>query len=194
MERHLLQPTIKIICQYVKRFEENTNAFETDKAISKLIGAFPLNTSVDEILLKVAAIDRLYSTNVYAIYLMAQHILELNIDANLSEHDPEIVMRIAELQIQGKIRHFYSFATKYCSWHNQNSYPIYDSYVDKLLRAYRKRDSFAEYSNEELYDYPCFRKIIQKFQSFYELEQFSLRDLDKFLWLYGKEYSVGVSN
>ena len=49
MERHLLQPSIKFIFQYVKRFEENTNSFETDKAISKLNGAFPLNTSVDEI-------------------------------------------------------------------------------------------------------------------------------------------------
>ena len=34
-------------------------------------------------------------------------------------------------------RAIYSFATKYFSHHKPDIYPIYDSYVDKLLRFYR---------------------------------------------------------
>jgi hypothetical protein len=37
---------------------------------------------------------------------------------------------------------FYSFATKYCSHHKPEMYPIYDSYVDKMLGYFKKRTIF----------------------------------------------------
>ncbi|UTW70364.1 hypothetical protein KHA80_07545 [Anaerobacillus sp. HL2] len=43
-----------------------------------------------------------------------------------------------------KKKNFYSFATKYCSHHNPLDYPIYDSYVDEVLRHFRNRDGFSD--------------------------------------------------
>ena len=45
---------------------------------------------------------------------------------------------IQTIKIGNKIKHFYSFATKYCSHHNQIEYPIFDSYVDTILCFYKK--------------------------------------------------------
>jgi hypothetical protein len=89
-----------------------------------------------------------------------------------------------------KRRFFYSFATKYCSWHAQDGYPIYDSFVDRLLRLYRQRDSFACFTNAELWHYPTFRSVIQAFQRHYGLTEFSFKEVDKFLWVYGQEYAA----
>jgi hypothetical protein len=52
------------------------------------VDAFPGNTQIEDVLLKVTAINRLYSTNLYAVYPMTQHIVGLNIDPRLKEHDP----------------------------------------------------------------------------------------------------------
>jgi len=185
----LITPTPDVVRKYIWLFEQNDYAANTDKAIRHLVDAFPENVQIDEVLLKVTAINRLYSTNLYAVYPMAQHIVKLDIDTRIKEHDPEIVAEIANLQVGEKRRCFYSFATKYCSWHAQTGYPIYDSFVDQLLRFYRQRDGFAKFTNAELWHYPTFRSVIQAFQRHYGLTEFSFKEIDKFLWIYGQEYN-----
>ena len=49
---------------------------------------------------------------------------------------------IARVNINGKDRNLYSFATKYCSHHNFNDYPIYDEYVAKVLLHFQRKDKF----------------------------------------------------
>ena len=79
-------------------------------------------------------------------------------------------------------------ASKYCSHHNPEAYPIYDSYVDEVLRYFRDLDRFASFRTEELKDYRRFKGILIDFRSYYGLEQFSLKEIDKYLWQFGKEY------
>ena len=50
----------------------------------------------------------------------------------------------------GKTRNHYSFASKYCSHHFPEDYPIFDSYVEKMLRFYAKADQFASFKPAEL--------------------------------------------
>jgi len=52
------------------------------------------------------------------------------IDAVLAAGSPEIVDRIAKIKVEGKLFNFFSFASKYASWHNPAAYSIYDSQVD----------------------------------------------------------------
>ena len=54
---------------------------------------------------------------------------KLNIDERLSKHDDTLVNDIANIEINGKNKYFYSFASKYCSHHNSRYFPIYDRYV-----------------------------------------------------------------
>jgi hypothetical protein len=129
-----------------------------------------------------------YSTNIFKIFPVAKRILSLHIDERLQSGDVTLVDDIKEVEISGKTLNFYSFATKYCSHHRPLDYPIYDSYVDEVLRYYRKKDGFAAFRNEELKNYTRFKSILKEFRSYYHLESYNLKELDKYLWQLGKAY------
>lgn len=86
-----------------------------------------------------------------------------------------------------KIRNFYSFATKYCSRHNPTEYPIFDSYVEKLLKYFRDTDRFKSFNNDDLKKYSEYKNILLTFRNYYGLEQFNLKQIDKYLCQLGKE-------
>jgi hypothetical protein len=119
---------------------------------------------------------------------MAEHIQALDIDEDLERGSPEIVDRIANATFSEKPRRVYSFATKYCSWHDQQSYPIYDSFVEKVLVEYRNRDAFHDFKKADLRKFRVYKDVLQALQRRYGLERYSFKELDKALWLLGKEY------
>jgi hypothetical protein len=184
--RQLRKPTPDLVVSYVTRFEQKGFSV-ADEAISKLFQAFPYNQKIEDVWLKVVALNGLYNTNIYATYDVAKRIYELNIEAQLEQRSPEVVNQIALVKIRGKTRRNYSFASKYCSWHVPDAYPIYDSFVERLIWEYEKRDRFAQLRRTDLQDYPRYKETIESFRDFYGLAQFDFKKLDKFLWLYGKE-------
>lgn len=119
---------------------------------------------------------------------VAEHIASLNIDPLLREGDPQAVPLVARVRMGAKVRNYYSFATKYCAWHNPEAYPIYEDFVNKMLWGYRKQDGFADFLRQDLWDYVRFKEIIGRFRRFYGLTAVDLKDIDKFLWLAGKEF------
>ena len=119
---------------------------------------------------------------------MAKHIVELDIDVRLEENDYTLVNDIATVSINGRLINFYSFASKYCSHHNPDSYPVFDSFVEKMLVHYKKADDFESFDKLDLRNYGRFIDVIESFQRFYELGSLSLRDIDIFLWLAGKQW------
>jgi hypothetical protein len=181
----------------VKHYISQWNTLEAYKAqefaLNKLFCEFcPKNNNLDEVLLKVAALNAFYSTNIYNVFSVAQHIVSLGIDEQLKRGDESLVSSIAtghgvKHSKNGKEIKFYSFATKYCSHHRPEIYPIYDSFVEELLVYLRNVDEFAAFRREDLYDYSSFRRIILALQSFYSLESYSMKEIDQYLWQYGKE-------
>jgi hypothetical protein len=129
-------------------------------------------------------LNKYYSTNVYHINDLAEHIKELNIDTRLMDGDISLVNEIAE--VPGKPR-YYSFATKYCSHHFPKLFPIYDSNVELVLKYFREKDDFASFKNEDLKDYLKFVEIINAFRIRYGLTQFDYKELDIYLWQLGKK-------
>ena len=79
---------------------------------------YPNNNYLEEVLLKCAAINSFSSTHVYDLYSMAEHIVGKQIDENLKNGNLSLVNTIAKIEISGKEHNFYSFATKYCHYHN----------------------------------------------------------------------------
>jgi hypothetical protein len=148
----------------------------------------PDNKNISDILLKVSVLNEFYSTNIFKVFPVAKHILSLDIDDRLQNGDVTLVDDLKEVVISGKTLNFYSFATKYCSHHKPLDYPIYDSYVDEVLRYYREKDGFAAFKNNELKIYTRFKSILENFQSFYHLDKYNLKELDKYLWQLGKEH------
>lgn len=180
------RPSPELVNLYLLYFETNGYS-RTEKAIDKLVAAFPHNNDPAEVLVKAAAINNLYNTNIYDIYTVAEHIWNLQIDDSLQQQSAELIEAIANVNIRGKNRRNYSFATKYCHFHRPDTYPIYDSVVEQALWAYQIQDRFASFKRRELQQYLSYQQIMTQFQHHYCLTTFNLRELDHFLWLIGRE-------
>lgn len=159
-----------------------------EKSLYKLFHEdYKHNTDLNEILIKCSCLNDFYSTNIFSIFSVAKNIYNLKIDKRLNENDPSLVNDIAHVKINGVDKTFYSFASKYCSHHN-DEFPIYDYFVDKMLVYFKNKDKFAKFKKDDLKDYVKFKNILIEFKKFYDIEEYSLRDIDKYLWIAGKEY------
>ena len=182
-------PTSDEVNNWLKKWDSLPDYTTQEEAIDELFqGYYNSNKSLKNIIIKCSVLNDFYSTNIFKVYPVARHILELDIDDRLKNGDISLVNEIANNKISGKEKNFYSFASKYCSHHNQEEYPIYDYYVDQMLRHFRNVDVFFDFDNNDLKNYEKFKNILLKFREFYKLEKFSLKDLDRYLWQVGKEY------
>jgi len=56
-----------------------------------------------------------------------------------------------------------------------------------MLLYFRNEDKFEIFKKEDLKDYSKFLNLINKFREEYKLGTFSLKQIDKYLWLLGKK-------
>lgn len=181
------KPSVEEVEMYLKQWNTLKNYVNQENSLNKLFfDLIPENKFIEDILIKCSTLNDFYSTNIFSIFPVAKHILQLDIDERLKEGDLTLVNDIAD--VKELDRRFYSFASKYCSHHNPEQYPIYDSYVSKVLMHFKKVDKFAKFTNNNLKDYTKFRNILDEFKTYYKLEQYSLKELDRYLWLLGKKY------
>lgn len=163
---------------------------EKDEALNKLFQeCIPENKNFEAILAKCITLNVLANTNIIEVFYIAKHISELNIDDRLKREDYKLINDISEVDINGKTHHFYSFASKYCCFHNPNMYSIYDRYVDIVLWELQEQDHFSNFKRCDLKKYKCYMKVLEDFRNYYGFpeNEFSKKDLDKYLWLFGKE-------
>jgi len=184
------KPTKKQIKHYLKVWDGLESYTLQESSLHKLFTkTYPKNTDIDDVLIKVCSLNDFYSTNIFSPFNVAKHIVNLDIDSSLDRNDIDIVNKIARVNMPGgKLINFYSFATKYCSHHDPEMYPIYDSYVQRVLMYFKKQDKFANFKSIDLKDFSQFKSIIEQFREFYGLNDFSLKDIDRYLWQFGKEY------
>ena len=182
------EPSVELVEHYLKKWNELEDYSSQEEAVNRVFRDYASNKELDNILIKCSILNDFYSTNIFKIYPVAKHIQSLNIDTRLKDGDPTLVDEIAKITIGGKTKNFYSFASKFCSHHNQLDFPIYDSYVHKVLKYYRKVDRFYDFEENDLKVYPKFKNILIEFRSFYKLDKYNLKELDKYLWQFGKEY------
>ena len=188
----LQTPTNKLLDEYIDKFNLDERYYLADKAIVSLFDAFPENKCLEHILLKISVINDLYSTNILGTFKMAKHIQKLDIDDRLRNGNPLLVNEIASghgivSKKNDKEINFYSFSTKYCNWHNRDNYAIYDSFVHKVLVAYKRKDNFTAFIDSDLKNFMKFKQIVLDFKQYYNLTEHDLKQIDKFLWIYGKE-------
>lgn len=183
------KPSKREVEKYLNRWDSLENYVLQENALDKLFfEVYPNNTDISDILIKCSSLNDFYSTNIFSIFPVAKHILELNIDERLRGGDTSLVNDIANVTINNKNKYFYSFATKYCSHHFPTEFPIYDSFVEKCLLYFGKKDSFEVFNSTELKDYSRFKEILVKFKRFYNIDEFNLKDIDRYLWQLGKDY------
>lgn len=188
MKSSPLQPTAALVQACLNKWKTLDKYVHQEEALNRLFQELcPSNDDLLAILLKVSALNDFYSTNIYDTHSVAAHILALNCDQRIADGDESLVNEMALVKVGGKERNFFSFASKYCNHHHQEPFPIFDSYVDKMLLHFGKADGFARFKKEDLRQYRQFVEVIRLFRRHYKLEQFSLREIDIYLWLAGKE-------
>lgn len=183
------RPNVEEVNKYLEKWDSLENYVLQERSLDKLFfEVMPKNDKIEDILIKSSTLNDFYSTNIFSIFPVAKHILELNIDERLRKKDTKLVTDIACVEIAGKKKNFYSFASKYCSHHMPNDFPIYDSYVEKVLLYFMKKDGFAKFKQNDLREYATFKDILIEFAKYYRVDDFGLKDLDRYLWQLGKEY------
>lgn len=177
------------VIKYLNLWDSLENYVLQESSLDKLFfHTYPYNNDINDILIKASSLNDFYSTNIFSIFPVAKHILNLNIDERLKSGDETLVNDIARITINEKEKYFYSFATKYCSHHFPTVFPIYDSYVEKVLIYFSKRDRFYKFNKNDLKNYKMFKKILVEFKKFYKIDEYNLKDIDRYLWQLGKEY------
>lgn len=180
-------PSVKDAEWFLAYWKNSKGDSDKERALNKLfMGICKFNDCIEDILIKCSSLNDFYSTNIFDIHAVAQHILSLHIDERLEKHELSLVKDIADVKDIGK--KYYSFATKYCSHHQPEHYAIYDSYVENVLVSLNMRDKFANFKRrEDLKDYDTYMMAIKAFQQRYGL-QYSIKELDMYLWQLGKWY------
>jgi hypothetical protein len=141
MKTMLTIPTEALVRAACKKFDREESVIE--ESLKELFNQYPGNGDLRHVLLKVVALNSLYSTLITIhseerpnVVDVAQHIHKNahKIDSALAAGSTAIVGTISWVTVPGKKdRDYFSFATKYCSWHNPEAYPICDSNVKKYL-------------------------------------------------------------
>jgi hypothetical protein len=209
MEIKPIVPNASSVRDACKRFDEENAVVE--RALAEVFRQYPTNGDEAHVLLKVVALNRLYSANILAVHDVARHIYEhaQEVDGALKGDppSPEAVDQIVELTIRATGRRFWAFATKYCSWHRPESYPIWDSFVARYLRSlkgshFTRPDNWTDYPQFADYGggaadgrwrpdnwthYREFAVLMNRFRDSYNLRSFTFKEIDKFLWLSGEE-------
>jgi hypothetical protein len=176
---------LKIARERIKEFGRNAKAKSIEQALTTLFSTWPQNDDLSEIHLKVVTLNAMYSTQIYDTFSAAAHILGLRVDSDLSVGELSLVERIARMSTGGQLRFNLSFASKYCSWHNPDEYPIFDSYVEDALWHFRRTHGFASFRRKDLREYRVFIDVLDSFSKAFGLEVLSRKELDQYLWMEG---------
>ena len=198
MDTELPTPTVDLVKAAAAMFDKDYKIVE--ESIGELFGRYHENTDLSHVLWKVAVLVPLYQLHIPAYSPEIPDLVDVarSINSNAQEIDsalalglPEIVDKITSVSVPGKNhRYYYSFATKFCSWHHPDSYPIWDSHVDNYLWSLKEQGRFTDATflyRESLKDYPTFLKIMTAFRREFGLESISFKQIDKFLYLDGGE-------
>lgn len=180
-----------------------------EDVLQRLVKEYPNHKNKAAVEVKVKLINLLYSTYILATNQMTAHICNIkHIDTRLKEGDKSLVKDIASLNINGKEHDFYSFASKYCAFHNPENYPIYDNIVasvftklfeDNNLPPYtctKKRNVPNGYSRtgfkSDLRNYDFYIQVYNTFMKEYGLwGKLTYREVDAYLW---GAYKIAGSN
>ncbi len=166
-----------------------------EKILKETFNRYPKNNNFEDVLLKVALLNQFYSTGIQDIVSVAKNIVEKKIDNDLKGGKPEVVHKIALVEHGDKTINHFSFATKYCSFHQPDKYPIYDNLVYQVLSKTRNVLNTGQFSLESIMDkgwkegnkdcgYNHYRNIYKAFMTYFG-EAFanrSFKEVDNYLW------------
>ena len=89
--KYVPRPSNKEVDKYLSQWEHLENYVLQERALNKLfLETYKSNTEIDDVLIKVAALNDFYSTNIFSIYPVAKRIVEQDIDKKLKAGDLQL--------------------------------------------------------------------------------------------------------
>lgn len=146
--------------------------------------------------IKAAIIDYAYSTRVKHMDELVLNIANIkNFDSLVSDGNPNLVNDMKKVALNNNEEiNYLSFSSKYCHRYNPNEYPIYDSYVERVLRTYQKQFHFFDETNnhkitqKSLKNYVFYKEVVDAFINTYKsIGIDNYIKFDRYLWTVGKE-------
>lgn len=171
--------------------------YKDEKDLRELFEDHELST--EKTLMRVTRLNALYHTHLSRedIEKISEFLSEAGLDFE-NEILAGKIDAVKEITDHVAVNRFV-FATKYCSFVNPKDYPIYDSLVAKALTYYVRKEPFLVQNPKPNFEkirkernYQQFKHIVGEFIRQYNLAACSYKDIDKFLWLVGKNMQRDV--
>jgi len=164
-----------------------------EKAVRDVFDYFHDHDDLSTVMAKVCVLNSLYATAIYNVAGIAEHICTIkNIDKRLSDADHTLVDEIRHghninMKKYPKEIDFYSFATKYCSFHNDAGYPIFDNLVsDLLFQANKIHKWYPSLRKQQLRNYHNFVSLVDAYATAMGVAANGYKSIDKGLWILSK--------
>ncbi len=165
--------------------------YEKHKIIDTLVGrTIPCNKNITEIYLKLSVVC--CSNNlIYDIDPLASKLNSIeNLDEKIFEGRYAIINEILDKK---KSKDAYALISSYLHEHNPSKFMAYSKITGYILEAYREKDEFAKFNEDDLLVYDKFHDIIQKFLVYYQLENLKYSELNILFKLIWKEVQINKS-
>ena len=187
----------------LKGYEKMESYCIQEDLLQHLVKKYPDHKNKAAVETKVKLLNLFYSTGIQATNKMSENILSVkNIDKRLSKGDKSLIPEIATLSFDDKKRYNYSFATKYCAYHQPEKFPIYDSIVAMTFASFFEKGLLPKYKccsrksavketntyskaefKEKLKEYDFFVNVYDYFMKLYDLKgYFTYREIDSYIW------------
>ena len=130
----------------LKGYEKMESYRLQEDLLQHLVKKYPDHKNKAAVETKVKLLNLFYSTGIQATNKMSENILSIrDIDKRLSKGDKSLIPEIATLSFDDKKRYNYSFATKYCAYHQPEKFPIYDSIVAMTFASFFEKGLLPKY-------------------------------------------------
>lgn len=193
VRREYLSLTAENIEQIHQQVLKDTSYGTDTELIHTILSRFPENTDRELVTMKMAVIDLTNSTHIgmhrgkVSLHELVQVVLDISdFDMRLAQGDPELVSQLA--RTNGKVN-FFSFASKYCTYHSvaaykRDDYSIFDNVVENSLPHYAPQITKAVISGwRTTYNYAAFNRCIGELLDRNHIQiPFRRRKFDHFLW------------
>lgn len=197
----LKKPTEEFIAEILKLYSIEEGDELNDKLL-KLFKTFNDDKNKFNVLIKVAALNKIYSTAIVNINPVVEQIIKIS----STESNPKTIIEyIAFVDKISKVnwtndkgkcfeRNNLSFSSKYVHFLSNFQIPIYDSYIWIIINGYLGQRNNEKISFENPKNFKEFYETFEKFKRDLGLEMYSNYSIDKFLWQYGRELIREIEN
>src|SRR3989344_5843819 len=101
-------PTELEVNKYIDIWNNTENLYKPEKALMKLFNHYRMNTDIEDVLIKIYALNDAYGTSIFWPIDVAKNILDMEIDDCLSKEGISVIEKIAKkngeekFEFQGK--------------------------------------------------------------------------------------------